>query len=344
MLPKMTTNPNPVLHRARSTFVSTGHLPPNAIVQTALDEAHAQFQPISEGHNATHYPALTRVPPELFGICMSGVDGMIAVAGDTGYAFSIMSVSKPFIFALVCAAIGVQAAREKIGVNATGLPFNSVTAIETRPDHLTNPMVNAGALVATSLIPGTTVESKWQFIYDGLSQFVGRPLQMNEEVYESASATNHRNRAIARILYDYRRLYFGPEETTELYTRQCALNVTARDLAIMAATLANGGLNPLTRDQVVQPDHCRHTLAVMTTAGMYETSGDWLYDMGLPGKSGVGGGLITVAPGKGGLGVFSPPLDASGNSVRGQLASKFLSERLGLNLFASVPDAALTQS
>jgi glutaminase len=321
----------------RYTYVSTGELPPGAVVQAALDDAHGRYRTVDDGRTASLYPALARVPPNLFGICVAAVDGHVAMVGDTEYPFSIMSVSKPFVFALVCAAIGAQAAREKIGVNATGLPFNSVTAIETRPDHLTNPMVNAGALAVASLVPGATLEDKWQFIHEGLSRFVGRPLAMNEEVYASATSTNHRNRAIARILYDYGRLYFGPEETTELYTRQCSLNVTARDLAVMATTLANGGLNPLTGDQVVKPDHCRYTLAVMTTAGMYEASGDWLFDMGLPGKSGIGGGLITVAPGKGGLGVFSPPLDVSGNSVRGQLAAKFLSESLGLNLFASVP-------
>ena len=210
-------------------------------------------------------------------------------------------------------------------------------AIELNAERLTNPMVNSGALATTSLVPGATVEEKWRFIHEGLSRFAGRTLALNDEVYASASATNHRNQGIARLLWSYDRLYFDPIETTDLYTRQCSLDVSARDLAVMGATLANGGVNPLTGEQVVDADRCQRALAVMATAGLYETSGDWLYDIGLPGKSGIGGGIVTVAPGKGGMGAFAPPLDGAGNSVKGQLASKLLSERLGLNLFASEP-------
>jgi glutaminase len=264
-------------------------------------------------------------------------EGAIYAVGDAAYPFSIMSASKPFVFALVCQALGAQEVRDKLGVNSTGLPFNSVMAIELNPDRLTNPMVNSGALATTSLAPGATVAEKWRFIHEGLSRFAGRTLELNDEVYASASATNHRNQGIARLLQSYDRLYFDPIGTTDLYTRQCSLNVSARDLAVMGATLANGGVNPLSGDQVVGADHCRHTLAVMATAGLYETSGDWLYDIGLPGKSGIGGGIVTVAPGKGSTGVFAPPLDSAGNSVKGQLVARFLAERLGLNLFASQP-------
>ena len=186
-------------------------------------------------------------------------------------------------------------------------------------------------------MPGATAEEKWRFIHDGLSRFAGRALALNDEVYASASATNHRNQGIARLLWSYDRLYFDPIETTDLYTRQCSLEVTARDLAVMGATLANGGVNPLTGERWSTPTTCQRALAVMATAGLYETSGDWLYDIGLPGKSGIGGGIVTVAPGKGGLGAFAPPLDTAGNSVKGQLVARFLSERLGLNLFASQP-------
>ncbi len=248
-----------------------------------------------------------------------------------------MSVAKPFTFALVCEAIGAEEARRKLGVNATGLPFNSIMAVELHPQRLTNPMVNSGALAVVSLVPGDTAEAKWQFILSGLSRFAGRPLAIDESMYASASTSNYRNRAIARLLYDYKRLYFDPEAITDVYTRQSSLAVTARDLAVMAATLANGGVNPLTGERVVAPIECEHTLAVMTTAGMYENSGDWLFDVGLPGKSGVGGGLITVAPGKGGFSAFSPPLDGAGNTVRGQLAARFFSYRLGMNLFGSLP-------
>jgi glutaminase len=248
-----------------------------------------------------------------------------------------MNVSKPFVFALVCQALGARECRAKLGVNSTGLPFDSVMAIELNADRLTNPMVNPGALATTSLAPGATAAEKWWFIHDGLSRFAGRMLALNDEVYASASATNHRNHGIARLLQSYQRLYFDPSKTTDLYTRQCSLNVTARDLAVMGATLADGGVNPLTRERVIDADHCQRVLPVMATAGLYETSGDWLYDIGLPGKSGVGGGIVTVAPGKGGMATFAPPLDAAGNSVKGQLVATFLSERLGLNLFASKP-------
>ena len=171
-------------------------------------------------------------------------------------------------------------------------------AIELNAERLTNPMVNSGALATTSLVPGVTAEEKWRFIHDGLSRFAGRTLALNDEVYASASATNHRNQGIARLLWSYDRLYFDPIETTDLYTRQCSLNVTAQDLAVMGATLANGGVNPVTGERVVGADSCQRTLAVMATAGLYETSGDWLYDIGLPGKSGISGGIVTVAPGR----------------------------------------------
>lgn len=317
--------------------VSTGFLPRPDRVQALLDVAHERFSPIDEGENSSVYPALAAVPRDLFGICVAGTDGAVSAAGDAAYLFSIMSVSKPFVFALVCQALGASTVREKLGVNATGLPFNSVIAFELHADRLTNPMVNPGALATTSLAPGETADEKWQFIHDGLSRFAGRPLALNEEVYASASATNHRNQGIARLLWSYERLYFDPVETTDLYTRQCSLDVSAIDLAVMGATLANGGVNPLNGEHVIGPGCGKRTLAVMATAGLYETSGDWLYDIGLPGKSGIGGGIVTVAPGKGGMGAFAPPLDGAGNSVKGQRAARFLSERLGLNLFASVP-------
>jgi glutaminase len=265
------------------------------------------------------------------------VNGAVHAAGDCDYEFSIQSVSKPFVFALICHAIGEDEAREKLGVNSTGLPFNSVIAIERTGDGSTNPMVNSGAIAATSLAPGATAAAKWEFIQRELSRFAGRSLSLNREVYESEAATNQRNEGIANMLRAHQRIYFDPIEATDVYTKQCSLNVTARDLAVMAATLANGGMNPITRDQIIDPIHSQHVLAVMVTAGLYENSGDWLYETGLPGKSGVAGGMTTVSPGKGGLGTFAPLLDSAGNSVKGQLAARFLSEQLGLNLFASSP-------
>lgn len=183
------------------------------------------------------------------------------------------------------------------------------------------------------------MEDKWRSLLAGLSRFVGRTLTVNAEVYRSASATNFRNRERAELLGSYDRIYCDPSEAVDLYTRQSSLDVTARDLALMGATLADGGVNPLTRERVVDRTTCRYTPAVMATAGLYETSGDWLYDIGLPGKSGIGGGIVTVSPGKGGLGTFAPLLDGAGNSFKGQLAARYLSSRLGLDLFASEPEA-----
>jgi glutaminase len=308
------------------------------MVTALVAEAHERFKSNTDGKNSNVYPALARVPSDLFGICVVGTSGNVYAVGDTDHEFSIMSVSKPFVFALVCQEMGPEAAREKLGANATGMPFNSLGAIERSPDGRTNPMVNAGAIATTSLVPGATKADKWQFIHRGLSKFAGRTLPLNEEVYASASETNYRNQGIARLLQSYGRVYIDPAEATDLYTKQCSLNVSARDLAVMGATLADGGVNPITKEVVVDPAVCHYALAVMTTAGLYETSGDWLYDIGLPGKSGIGGGIVTVSPGKGGLGTFAPPLDAAGNSVKGQLVAKFLSQRLGMDLFVSTPD------
>jgi glutaminase len=303
-----------------------------------MAEAYDRYKSNVEGQNSQVYPALARVPRELFGICEVGTNGSVYAVGDADYEFTIMSVSKPFVFALVCETLGPEQVRDKIGVNATGLAFNSLAAIEANPDGRTNPMVNAGAIATTSLVPGASLEARWRFIHDGLSRFAGRTLPLNEEVYASASETNFRNQSIARLLQSYNRIYMDPAQATDLYTKQCSLNVSARDLAVMGATLADGGVNPLTRARVVDPAVCHYALAVMATAGLYETSGDWLYDIGLPGKSGIGGGIVTVSPGKGGLGTFAPPLDGAGNSVKGQLVAKFLSQQLGLDLFVSRPE------
>ncbi|WP_137124308.1 glutaminase A [Roseomonas sp. HF4] len=320
-------------------IVSTGSLPDAVAVAALAEEAHARYRDVAEGSVADYIPALAAARPDWFGICVAGVNGGVFATGDADRAFSIQSISKPFVFALVCQALGGGRARAAVGVNATGLPFNSVMAIELNADRTMNPMVNAGAIATTSLAPGANAEERWRFIQEGLSRFAGRDLAVDEEVYASEAATNQRNQGIARLLEGYGRMYSDPDEATDIYTRQCALAVTARDLAVMGATLADGGVNPVTKERVVDADRCRRVLAVMATAGLYEQSGDWLYEIGLPGKSGVAGGIVTIAPGKGGLGVFSPPLDAAGNSVRGQLVTRFLSERLGLNLFASRPEA-----
>jgi glutaminase len=304
-------------------------------VQQLVDEAHARFRDIDEGEVSQVYPALARVAPGQLGICVVGADGSMACAGDHGTGFAIMSVSKPFLFALVCDWIGAATVHDLVGVNATGLPFNSLAGIEFGQDGKTNPMVNAGAIAVTSLVAGASSEAKWQAIREGLSRFAGRELQLDQEVYDSASQTNFRNRGIAYMLRSLDRIQGDPDVVTDLYTRQCSLAVTAKDLAVMGATLAHGGVNPLTGERVVDPMTCHYTLAVMITAGMYETSGDWLYEIGLPGKSGIGGGIVTVSPGKGALATFAPRLDAAGNSVQGREVAKFLSHGLGLDMLVS---------
>ena len=320
------------------TYVSTGALPPVEQVRALVAEAHERFATVGQGQVSQVYPALARVDPALFGICVVDATGGIVSVGAAGHEFTIMSVSKPFVFALVCDLIGATGARERLGVNATGYAFNSAIGIERSPDGRSNPMVNAGAIATTSLAPGNNIDERWRFLHEGLSRFAGRTLSVNEEVYRSASETNFRNRSLAWMLQGFGRLYCDPVEAVDLYTRQCSLDVSAKDLAVMGATLAHGGFNPVTREQVVKPEVCHYALAVMLTAGLYETSGDWLYEIGLPGKSGIGGGIVTVSPGKGGLGTFAPPLDDAGNSVRGQLATQFLSQRLGLDLLVSSPN------
>ena len=322
---------------AAARYVSTGHLPAPADIGAILAETHALHAGNRDGEVSQVYPALARADPALFGLSVVDTNGTAYEAGAAQHPFTIMSVSKPFLLALVCQAIGWNAVRSRVGANATGMAFNSLAAVESSSDGRTNPMVNSGAIATTSLAPGDGPQARWRFIQEGLSRFAGRDLSVDAEVYQSASETNFCNRSIVHLLHTRGRVYCDPLEAVDLYTRQCALSVTAHDLAVMGATLADGGVNPLTQEAVVDASTCRYALAVMATAGMYETSGDWLCDIGLPGKSGIGGGIVAVSPGKGGFGSFSPPLDPAGNSVRGVLAAHSLSERLGLDLFVSAP-------
>ncbi len=318
-------------------FVSTGSLPSRETVRTLIETAYERFRGVSEGKLADYIPVLAEADPAWFGICVASTQGETFTVGEDARFFSIQSISKPFVFALVCDLYGAEEAAARLGVDATGLAFNSVMTVELRPGHATNPLVNSGAIAATSLMPGANGAERWENVRSGLSRFAGRPLVLDERVYESEAAHNERNAGIAHLLRGYGRVYCDADEATDVYTRQCSLLVSVRDLAVMGATLAGGGVNPVTGERVVAADTCRRVLAVMATAGLYERSGDWLYDVGLPGKSGVSGGIVTVAPGKGALATFSPLLDDAGNSVRGRLATRFLSERVGLNLFASAP-------
>jgi glutaminase len=326
------------MDRDPERFVSTGTLPAPDEVRRAIDDAFERLRADAEGELSDVYPALSRVDPELFGVAVTSTGGRVWEVGDARHPFAIMSVAKPFVFALAHQALGGEAVAERIGVNATGLPFNDPDAVR-RGDGLTNPMVNPGAIATTSLVPGRDREERWAAIREGLSAFAGRLLELDEAIYRSASATNHRNRELAALLAERGRLEGEPAEALDLYTRQSSLRVTAVDLAVMGATLADGGVNPVTGAHVVDSDACHDTLAVMVTAGLYETSGAWLYEVGLPGKSGIGGGIVTVAPGKGGLGTFAPLLDAAGNSVKGQLVARYLARRLGLGILRSAPAA-----
>jgi glutaminase len=328
---------DPSIEPDASRFVSTGQLPPRDRVQLCLDEAYERFGTVDDGEVSSTYPALAQVDPSLFGICIADTSGTIHAVGDADAEFTIMSASKPFVLGIVAERLGSKRTHQLLGANGTGLPFNSLEAVERSEDGRTNPMVNPGAIATTSHVPGETVEAAWSCLRHELSRFAGRELELDEDVYRSATATNVRNRELAALLHARGRLARDPVDALELYTRQCALRVSSRDLALMGATLADGGVHPVTREAVVGERTARDVLAVMTTAGLYETSGDWLWDVGLPGKSGIGGGIVTIAPGKGGLGTFSPRLDAAGNSVRGQLVAALLARSLGLDLFASAP-------
>ncbi|MGW9271049.1 glutaminase A [Microbacterium sp. NPDC055599] len=320
--------------------VSTGTLPGWERVDEIVREAHARYAGERGGRVADYIPVLAEVDPELFGLAVIEVGGGVHDAGDALHPFSIQSISKMFVYALAIQEHGHERVRDIVGVNNTGLAFNSVVALELNEGHPRNPMVNAGAIATTALMPGATAVEQWERVREGLSAFAGRPLSLDGEVYASEAASNDRNRALGWLLKSYGRLAGDPDQIVDVYTRQCALSVTAHDLAVMGATLADGGVNPITGERVVTADVCRDTLAVVAASGLYENSGDWLFEIGLPAKSGVAGGIVAVSPGKGAAAGFSPRLDDAGNSVRSQMAIGHLSRSLGLNLFASAPAQA----
>ena len=306
-------------------------------IESAVKEAYEKFKNVTDGKNADYIPALAEVDPNIFGISVVTVDGDVIEFGDIDDMVSMQSIEKVFAMAMVIEDLGFEAIRDKVGVDATGMKFNAIEPIEWKKGNEMNPCVNPGALATTSLIKGTTEEEKWNNIISMYSDFAGRTLTVNQPVYESEAATNQRNQALAWLLLAYERMYFDPVKTTDIYTKACAINVNAKDLGMMAATLSNGGINPVTGKTVISSKTVEHVLPVMATAGLYDDSGIWLYETGMPGKSGVGGGIIAVAPGVLGIGVISPPLDDVGNSVKAQLVIKFLSEKLGLNMYSIQP-------
>lgn len=314
-------------------------------VQSALNAVYTRYKDIKEGKNADYIPALARVDPKIYGIALVTTDGKLYTAGDVKSEVSIQSISKVFTMAKVMEEQGADAIAKRIGVDATGMRFNSIVAVEFAEKELggpeINPLVNPGAITATSMVRGKTRDEVFQSILDFHSAFAGRPLSVNEEVFKSEAETNQRNQAIGSLMYAYGFIKSNPAQAVDVYTEQCAISVNAKDLATMAATLANAGRNPVTGKQVMQSKNVPEVLAVMATAGLYDDSGKWLYHTGLPAKSGVGGGIIAVSPGKFGIAVVSPPLDDAGNSVRAQKAITDVSNTLGGNPYA--PTVAKTK-
>jgi len=310
-------------------------------IQKAVSAAYEKYKDLKEGANADYIPALARVDPKLYGIALVTVDGKVYAAGDVKTEVSIQSISKVFTMAKVIEEQGLDAIPKTIGVDATGMRFNSIIAVELAKKALggpeINPLVNPGAITATSMLKGATRDEIWKGLLAFYSDFAGRPLAVNAEVFKSESDTNQRNQAIGYLMHAYGFIKADPMRATDIYTEQCSVNVNAKDLATMAASLANGGKNPLTGKQVIQTGNVPGLLAVMVTAGLYDDSGKWYYRTGLPAKSGVGGGIIAVSPGKFGIAVISPPLDDAGNSVRAQKAITDISNALKANPLASTP-------
>jgi glutaminase len=310
-------------------------------VQQAVDAAYAKYKTLNEGKNADYIPALAKVDPNLFGIAVVTSDGKVYSAGDVKTEVSIQSISKVFTMAQVIQEQGLESIEKRIGVDATGARFNSIIAVEAvrtvqgtgAPEM--NPLVNAGAISATSMVRGGSADEVWKKILGIHNDSAGRTLTVLQDVYKSESDTNQRNQAIGALMLAYGYIKDNWQQAVDLYTRQCSIGVNAQDLATMAATLASGGRNPVTSKQVLDPDKVPGVLAIMATAGLYDDSGKWLYHTGLPAKSGVGGGIIAVSPGKFGIAVVSPPIDDAGNSVRAQKAIADISQALGGNPYGS---------
>ncbi len=311
-----------------------------AQIDAALKAAHSKFQNLQEGKNADYIPALAKVDPKIFGIVLVTVDGKVYSVGDITSEVSIQSISKVFTMARVIQDSGPDAILNNMGVDATGQVFNSIVAVEQYRGSEMNAMVNPGAITSTSMVSGATADEIWGKIIGTYNDYAGRSLSVLEDVYKSEAETNQRNQAISMLMYAYDHIKAEPLRACDIYTKGCSVGVNAKDLAMMAATLANGGTNPVTGKVALKAEYVPEVLAVMATAGLYDDSGKWLYATGLPAKSGVGGGIIAVAPGKFGIAAIAPPLDAAGNSVKAQKAIADVSNALGGNPYASQPYVA----
>jgi glutaminase len=299
-----------------------------------LKEAYESFKDDTSGKNADYIPALAQVDSKLYGIAIVTTDGRVYKIGDVDHAFSIQSISKVFTLALAMQELGAEEVFQKIGSEPTGRAFNSIPAVVDMPTHAGNPYVNAGAIATASLISGTTADEKWNKLLGFFSKAAGTKLSLLEDVYKSEAATNTGNKAISMLLAKYDRIYSDPFESVDVYTKACSVGVTANQLAAMGATLANNGKNPLTGEQVISRENVPHILSAMMMAGLYDGSGGWAWHVGIPAKSGVGGGIVAVVPGKGAMAVFAPPLDDAGNSVKAQKAIAYVADKLGINIFS----------
>jgi glutaminase len=308
--------------------------PRRELVETVVKEAYEKFEGDTNGKNADYIPYLAKVDSKLFGIAIVTTDNQVLTMGDVDYSFSIQSISKVFTLALAMNELGADTVFQKIGSEPTGRAFNSPIAVVDMPTHTGNPLVNAGAIATVSLISGATADEKWNKILDFYSRVAGDKLKLIDEVYKSEAATNTGNKALSYLLAKYDRIYADPFESVDVYTKQCSVGVNATQLARMGATLANNGVNPATGEQVIKAEDIPHILSAMTMAGLYDGSGGWAWKVGLPAKSGVGGGIVAIAPGKGAIAVFAPPLDEAGNSVKAQKVIDYVSEKLNYNLFS----------
>lgn len=314
--------------------IGATHTFTKAQIQEAVNQAYEEAKQVTGGENAHYIPYLANVDSNLFGLSVCLADGTQFSVGDTHYVFGIESVSKVPTAALVMEQSGAETVRQKIGADATGLPFNSVLAICLENDRPSTPLVNAGAMAACSMVePQGQAEGKWREIQQNIEALCGSPVEVIDELYRSESATNFQNRSIAWLLKNYGRFYDDVEMSVDLYTRQCSIGVTADQLAIMAATIANGGENPVTQKRVFADKIAGPLTSLITTVGFYQNTGDWLYESGIPAKTGVGGAVLGVMPGLFGVCAFAPPLDDAGNSVRGQAAVKALMRTLDLSIF-----------
>jgi glutaminase len=303
-------------------------------IQAIINEAYTKFKGETRGKNADYIPELAKVDSKLFGIAVVSTDNQSVAVGDTKTAFSIQSIAKVFSLALAMEEHGRDKVFEKIGSEPTGRPFNSPVAVVDMATHTGNPLVNAGAIATVSLISGKSAAEKWNKILGFYSRVAGEKLALIDAVYRSEAATNTGNKALSWLLAKYDRIYADPFESVDVYTKECSVGVTALQLARMGATLANGGINPATGEQVIKPENIQEILSTMMMAGLYDGSGGWSWHVGLPAKSGVGGGIVAVAPGKGAIAVFSPPLDEAGNSVKAQEVIQYVANKLDLNIYS----------